>query len=345
MVKNKTILIFLCTTVLAVVVNAQDLVADNMLLFQRSYGGWPKHFYNKKIDYNKVYSNQQKEIVQNENNKNDATIDNGATTTEIRYLLNTYKKTAQVKYLLAAEQGVEYLLKAQYANGGWPQFYPDLSSYKHYITYNDNAIVNVLHLFLDIVNGANNTGVLTNKYKTQVLKAVERGVNCILKTQIKVNGVPTVWCQQHDEHNYKPVGARTFELPGFTAHESAYIVEFLMRIEKPNKKIIAAVNNAVKWLQQHTLYDIDCIIITTDSLNDVKDRVVVQKPNNQIWARFYDIETQQPFFAGRDGIKKFQLSEIELERRMGYGWYGYWPKDIITKKYKDWCTKNKIAVA
>jgi hypothetical protein len=29
---------------------------------------------------------------------------------------------------------------------------------------------------------------------------------------------------------------------------------------------------------------------------------------------------------------------------MGYGWYGYWPKDIITKKYKDWCTKNKIAV-
>ena len=30
------------------------------------------------------------------------------------------------KYLNAAKRGIDYLLTAQYANGGWPQYYPDL---------------------------------------------------------------------------------------------------------------------------------------------------------------------------------------------------------------------------
>ena len=30
---------------------SQDLVADNMLLFQRSYGGWPKHYKEEKIAF------------------------------------------------------------------------------------------------------------------------------------------------------------------------------------------------------------------------------------------------------------------------------------------------------
>ena len=42
------------------------------------------------------------------------------------------------------------------------------------------------------------------------------------------------------------------------------------------------------------------------------------------WARFYQIGTNRPIFSGRDGVIKYQLSEIEQERIDGYAWFGTW---------------------
>src|SRR5690606_27482961 len=39
------------------------------------------------------------------------------------------------------------------------------------------------------------------------------------------------------------------------------------------------------------------------------------------WARFYEIGTNRPIFSGRDGIIKYDINEIELERRTGYSWF------------------------
>jgi hypothetical protein len=35
---------------------AQDLKADNMLMFQRDNGGWPKHYEEKEINFKRVYN-------------------------------------------------------------------------------------------------------------------------------------------------------------------------------------------------------------------------------------------------------------------------------------------------
>ena len=40
-----------------------------------------------------------------------------------------------------------------------------------------------------------------------------------------------------------------------------------------------------------------------------------------LWARFYEIETNRPIFSGRDGVIKYDVAEIEAERRNGYAWY------------------------
>ena len=37
----------------------------------------------------------------------------------------------------SAIKGVDYLLAAQYRNGGWPQFFPLRTDYSRYITFND----------------------------------------------------------------------------------------------------------------------------------------------------------------------------------------------------------------
>ena len=43
----------------------------------------------------------------------------------------------------------------------------------------------------------------------------------------------------------------------------------------------------------------------------------------------------QPFFCGRDGVKKPRLEDIEAERRNGYAWYGEWGRSVL-KRYAEW---------
>src|ERR671912_1782131 len=129
---------------------AQDLQADNMLLAQRASGGWSKHFQDKALDYNAEFSAEKKAAIIAEAKKDDANIDNGSTAKEIRYLVKIYKKTNNAQYLAAAEKGIQFLLHAQYENGGWPQYYPDKSSYRGHVTFNDNAMINALKVLQDI---------------------------------------------------------------------------------------------------------------------------------------------------------------------------------------------------
>lgn len=66
------------------------------------------------------------------------------------------------------------------------------------------------------------------------------------------------------------------------------------------------------------------------------DTIVVPDPAAPpLWARFYEIDTNRPFFCGRDGVKKFDLSEIQAERRNGYAWYGTWG-DRVADSYARW---------
>lgn len=337
MKKNKTIII-LCFLLITnnVVVLSQDLMADNMLLFQRNIGGWPKHYAEKTIDYNRIYSEQEKAGIKDNYNRNDATIDNKATTKEIRYLLKSYKKINNKAYLLAAERGIKYLLIAQYKNGGWPQFYPDLSSYRHQITFNDDAMINVLNVLYDLCKKINDFEVVEPSLIAKSEKAIVLGVDCILKTQVKVNNILTVWCAQYDEKTLKPDNARKFELISLSGNESVAIVRFLMRIEKPTQEIKSAINAAISWFKKSKIVGFKYVDIEDTNIPGARDRVILPDSSSIIWARFYDIETNKPFFCGRDGIKKWNLVEIELERRIGYAWYGYWPKQLLEIDYVEW---------
>lgn len=319
---------------------AQDLVAENMLMFQRTYGGWSKHYKGKSVNYKIEYSDTEKAEIIAANNSNDATIDNEATTKEIKYLVKQYKKEGNKKYLSAAENGIRYLLKAQYKNGGWPQYYPDLSSYRHEITYNDNAMINVLLVLSDVSAGSNDFDVVDKSLIAPSAEAVQKGIQCILKTQVKVNGKLTVWCAQYDENTFKPAKARAYELPSLSGAESVAIVKFLMKVEYPSPEIRTAISAAVEWFKTVKIEGIKFESVADATTPKGKDRKVLPQPGNVLWARFYDIDTNKPFFCGRDGVKKKTVAEIEYERRNGYAWYGTWPQGLIETDYPKWVKKN-----
>ena len=332
-----------CVRVTSSNVYAQDLQADNMLLFQRSYGGWPKHMNDVKIDYTKTLSEETKRGIIADSSHKDCTIDNDATTKEIRYLAAAYKKHKNPAYLNAVNKGIKYLLKAQYPIGGWPQYYPDSSSYRGQITYNDNAMVRVLDLLMDASLGINNMDVVDPSLMPSIKAAINRGVECILLTQIKVKGQLTAWCTQYDQKTLKPAMARKYEFPSLSGHETVGIVTFLMRLENPSPNVKQSIKAGVEWLDKVKIVGYRYVDIDDPSQPKGKDRVIQPDPTSTIWARFYEIETNEPFFSGRDSIKKKKLSEIDVERRTGYAWYGTWPKKLLEKDYPKWLAKHKAS--
>ncbi len=322
-------------------VYSQDLVADNMLMLQKQSGGWPKQLDKKPVVYTKEFTIEEKAKIAVEHSTDDATIDNSATTKEIRYLLKAYQQYKIEKYLVAAEKGIQYLLDAQYKNtGGWPQFYPDKSSYRSQITFNDNAMINAMKVLQDVSLQQNEFALVNNKFVDPSKQAVAKGIDCILQLQIKVNNQLTAWCTQYDAKSLKPAKARAFELASISAAESVGIVEFLMSQPNPSPAIKEAIHAAVKWLDASKIVGYNFIEVPAPDLQTGKDKVFVQDPNSTIWARFYDIDTNEPFVCGRNGEKKKDVKDIEHERRIGYGWYGTWPKNLLEKKYPKWLAAN-----
>ena len=70
-----------------------------------------------------------------------------------------------------------------------------------------------------------------------------------------------------------------------------------------------------------------------------RDRVLIPDSAGVVWARFYDMETNEPFFTGRDSQRHKSITEVENERRVGYAWYGIWASKLLAKEYPDWKQK------
>jgi PelA/Pel-15E family pectate lyase len=284
---------------------AARAMADAVLLHQRESGGWPKD-----LDMTRPPAGAAAARAE-------ATIDNGATTTQIRVLAHVGASAGAVaarRYQTAALRGIDYLLRAQYSNGGWPQIFPPRRDYSRYITFNDDAMVNVLTLLREVSANSGPFGFVDEDRRRRAGTAVDRGTAVVLESQIEVQGTLTAWCAQHDEVTLEPRAARTFEPAALSGAESVGIVRFLMR-QPATPRVAGAIHAAVAWLER------------------------VRLPDGR-WARFYEFGTNRPIFAGRDGVVRYNVDEIERERREGYAWFGTWPKKLLEQEYPAWKTRT-----
>ncbi len=308
-------------------------IADNVLLYQQVTGGWPKNIYMPV----ELTEQERKNALKMKKDVNSSTIDNGATITEMNYLARIYLATQDEKYKDAFLRGLQYLFEAQYENGGWPQFYPRSKGYYIHITYNDDAMINVMKLLRDITKEKAPYTFIPDTARQQAQTALDKGVDCILKTQVKQNGKLTVWCAQHDRETLAPAKARAYELPSLSGQESDDIVLFLMSLSKPTPEIIASVDAAIEWFKKSEIKNIKKEYFTNaDGKKDY--RMVPCTDCEPLWARFYELETNRPFFSDRDGIKKYDISEIGYERRNGYSWYNNGGLKVLAK-YEEWKKK------
>ena len=278
-----------------VLTDSARLVGANVMAQQIENGAWPKNINFFRLEDDGAAAPSSLEA---------ATIDNGATTTEIRFLMRLFAATGDSLCLESALRGVRYLLSMQYDNGGFPQYFPRHDHYHARITFNDDAMVSVLRLLREVSLRRAPYGPFPLALSVEAAAAVDRGVACILACQYVQHGVRTVWAQQYDEHTLEPAPARAFELAGLCSAESAAIVEFLQTVSADHPEVLPAIEDAIKWFRAHQL------------------------PDGR-WARFYTLEDNRPFFCGRDGVMRFSLDEIEEERQKGYSWYNTRPAKLL----------------
>lgn len=299
-------------------------VSDIVLTYQQADGGWPKN-----IDMTVAPPAAVR--------RHESTIDNGATTTQVQLLARVFAATGDARYRDAAVRGVDYLLAAQYPNGGWPQVYPLKQDYSRHITFNDDAMALVLRVLDDAAAGREPWAFVDAARRQRAATAVEKSVDVILKSQVRVGGTPTAWCAQHDEVTLEPRKARAYEHPSLSGRETVGIARFLMTRQGPNMRVINAVESAVTWLRAAALHGWRVERVTDGSKQNGWDRVMRREPEAPpLWARFYEIETNRPIFSGRDGVIRYKLSEIEHERRTGYAWVGDWPRALLEDEYPAW---------
>lgn len=304
---------------------AEITKAENYMSWQMDHGGWDKGVENQAkkawtagTDKNATsgWFGKKGEVL--------GTIDNEATYAQMRQIAAVYREVPEKKYQESVLKGLDFLFLLQFESGGFAQVYPARGNYSDNVTFNDDAMVNVLIMLEDMRDKRYpfDSDIIPEEYMVKIEDSIERAVDYILKAQIVQNGKLTAWCAQHDPVTYEPVGARSYELPSISGSESVGIIMFLMNQEQ-TPEIAQAVEAAIQWFKDSEVKGTKYVRKDSNGVYFVEDK------NSSIWYRFYDLETNEPIFSDRDGIKKNNILEIGEERRHGYSWAGDYAKNLL----------------
>lgn len=305
---------------------------DVVLSYQNTNGGWNKAY---KLETPRPAPdggmNEKARVKWNL-----STFDNGATHTELRILARAFRVTGESRYADAVRRGLQFIADAQYANGGWPQRFPLEKDYGRHITFNDDATLGILRVLRSVVEASPDFAWLSDEDRAQAAAMMKKGIECILATQIRVDGKPTVWCQQHDEITLAPASARSYELPSFCSTESAGLVLFLMELPEPDERVKNAIEGAARWFETHKILGKRVEKLTGDQYELGKQTNLIDDPSAKpIWARFYDLDTGKPYFCDRDGVKLERFEQLGHERRVNYAWFNDRGNKVL-ERYATW---------
>jgi len=189
----------------------------------------------------------------------------------------------------AIGRGFAFIRDAQAPAGGWPQLYPLDGTFHDYYTFNDLAINRTVDVLLE--------GYA--RYGTpELLEEARRAGEFILLTQGK--GGQPAWAEQYDAA-LDPAAARRFEPVAYSGFVTGANVHTLMKLGMAtgDQRYVAAAGEASDWLAD-----------------------VAIGPSR--WARFYEIGTDRPIYAGKSGTIYYSLDTIPATDFISYAWEASW---------------------
>jgi PelA/Pel-15E family pectate lyase len=305
-------------------------LADIVISYQTPTGGW-----SKAVDYTK---GPRQPGTHWTSQKGDAwhycgTFDNRTTTEQIKFLAGVFTATKRDDVKAALMKGLDYVFAAQYPNGGWPQNYPVERGYHEAITLNDDAMVHILEVLHDLAEGDNHFAFADAALKQRAQAAFDKGIANIAAMQVRIDGQPTVWCAQHHPLTLEPVKARAKEPPSLSGGESANLVKFLMRSGPTTPEVVAIIEAALKWFDARRLTGLR----KTKNDQGKTDYIADPASTDVLWARFYDLQTAKPIFAGaQDGIVYHTFHEMAAKNKVAYDFFSTRPAELLGKELPRW---------
>jgi PelA/Pel-15E family pectate lyase len=277
------------------------------------------------------------------------TLDNDATNTELHFLAEmaaAWPGHEGEAYRTSFLRGIGYLLHAQFPNGGWPQVWPLEGGYHDAITFNDDAVTESAEMLSLSARGdrenLENYSFVPPVLRARAKAAAARALECILTTQVRVpaedghGSVLTVWSQQNDPLTLAPVSGRNFEPAALSSGESASVMQYLMSLPSPSPAIVRSVDAAAAWFEAHKIMG----YIWSGGRNTPGGRQLSADAGaGPLWARYYSLTTGKPIFGDRDKTIHDDVTELSLERRNGYAWYGKDPEQALDA-YAAWKLKH-----
>jgi PelA/Pel-15E family pectate lyase len=315
-------------------------IAENLLRYQRANGGWPKDY-----DPLRILNDEELKKLAADRGRDDTTFDNRATYTVVEYLAAAFEQMGDTRYRDASLAGLDFILRAQYANGGWPHTYPSTKGYYPQITIVDDVMVGVLSTLTRVARGKPPFDFVDESLRAKAAEAVARGERCLLRLQVVVDGKLTAWAPQYDSVTLEPTQGRAYELPALVSSESVGVLRYLMRLDEPNAEVRTAILSGIDWLERSKIDGLRIERVPAETIRyrnhtSRDDLIAVEDPRAApIWARFYEIDTNRPFMANRDGKKVYRLADVERERRTGYSWYGAYAAGLLKNDYPVWRKK------
>lgn len=260
-----------------------------------------------------------------------ATFDNHSTTAQLRLLAGVWRATGREDCRVAVLRGVDFILAAQYPNGGWPQGYPLEGGYHDDITFNDDAMTRVLELLLAIDASEPEFDCVDALRRERVSAALCAGLACVLRLQREIDGKPAVWCAQYDALTLAPSSARKMEPAALSGMESSRVLRMLMSVPRPDPALKAAVEGALAWFDAAKITDL------AKTKDGGKTTYVVDTASTEVyWARFYDLATGRPIYPGRDGEIYASYAEMIAGNRGGYDYLTTLPSSVVRTGQKNW---------
>jgi PelA/Pel-15E family pectate lyase len=282
------------------------------------------------------------------------TLDNDATNTELHYLAEmaaAWPGHEGDAYRASFLRGVEYLLRAQFPNGGRPQVWPLEGGYHDAITFNDDAVTESATMLTNVAEGTHvvvenqkegtqgseDYSFVPKPLRERARAASAKALQCILKTQIRSGGALTIWAQQHDALTLRPVSGRNFEPEALSSGESASVMEYLMSLPKPSPAVVASINAAATWFEAHKIMGYTW---SGGRGTEGGRKLTAVEDAGPLWARYYSLTTGKPIFGDRDKTIHDDVMELSLERRNGYAWYSAGPEHVLLQ-YAQWKKSNQ----
>ncbi len=220
-----------------------------------------------------------------------ATFDDDTTASATRFLLRIYSSTLDPKFRPALLKALDFILEAQYPNGGWPQRYPLRYDYPHnrrpdytsFHTYNDEVMPNNIYLLLEAYEKLGNE---------EYLKAARRGMGFYLISQLP--SPQAGWALQYDME-MKPAWARSYEPAALCSDQTVENIRDLQNfwMITGDRRYLEPISKAIQWLENS--------FISKDP------------SNNFTHATFYEVGSNTPLYA-RHEVKDGKIASY----RVGY---------------------------